>query len=273
MGGFLKYLHYPLSMAAVIMALSVAKASAAQPAPKLAPGKTFTVQFPEMPATYQAMAQKKDVKAQMTVYLPTNYDPARKYPLFIFLEGGSGGTGGNPGIARALTEGRDFICASMPLFKASLAAVNGPQGPRPGIVVNTADGKYMWPFFKTMLDKLEALVPNIDPAHRILGGFSNGAHATAALLDGSDGEIAQRFTAFFCGEGGGKLEHYDLLKGKAFLMLSSNAKSLPRAKEILEAAKTAGAKATLIFEDIGKHGFPEASYPAVRAWLRGLTLE
>ena len=44
------------------------------------------------------------------------------------------------------------------------------------------DGRYMWPSFKSMLEKLEEVVPNIDPVHRILGGFSNGAHATAALM-------------------------------------------------------------------------------------------
>ena len=29
---------------------------------------------------------------------------------------------------------------------------------------------------------------HLDPAHRILGGFSNGAHMTAGLLDDFDGE-------------------------------------------------------------------------------------
>ncbi len=237
------------------------------------PGNTFTVQFAEMPPTFYDLDQNKDLKAQMTVFLPTNYDPARKYPLFIFLNGGNGGTGSNPGVARALAEDRDFVCVSVPLFKASLATAQTQKGPRPGYIFNGADGRYMWPYFKTMLSKLDDLVPNIDPAHRILGGFSNGAHATAGLIDGSDGEVARRFSAFFFSEGGGKLEHYDLLKGKPFLMLSSNSKSLPRAKEILEAAKAAGAKTTLIFEDIGKHGFSESAYPAVRAWLRGPALK
>lgn len=246
---------------------------AAEPAAKLAPGRTYTVQFPELPPTFFAVYQKRDVKAQMTVYLPTNYDPARKYPLFIFLNGGDGGAGNSLGIARTLTEGRDFICANMPLFKATDPRAAATVAGRPAIVMNAADGRYMWPYFKIMMAKLEERVPNIDPAHRILGGFSNGAHATAGLIDGSDGEIARGFSAFFFGEGGGKLQHYEMLKGKPFLMLSSNSKSLPRAKEILEAAKAAGARTTLIFEDIGKHGFPESSYPAVRAWLRGPALE
>jgi predicted peptidase len=236
---------------------------AAEPAPKLTPGSTFTITFSEMPPTFYDRYTQKDVKARMTVFLPRNYDPGRKHPLLIFLNGGDGGTGSNPGVARALTEEKDFVCASVPLFKAS-----DPKAPR-GYVMQDPDARYMWPFFRTMLAKLDSLVPNIDPAHQILGGFSNGAHATAGLIDESDGEIARRFSAFLCVEGGGRMKHFDLLKGKPFLMVSSNAKSRPRAQQIYEAAKADGARAAFICEDVGKHDFPASAYPAVREWLRG----
>ncbi len=238
---------------------------AADPAPKLTPGETFTVQFPEMPPTFYALQQKKDVKPQMTIYLPTNYDIASKHPLFIFLNGGDGGAGKDLGVARSLTQGKDFVCVSIPLFKAN--QTNG------FVVLSAPDGKYMWPFFRTMLERVEELVPNIDTDHHILGGFSNGAHATAALLDGSEGEVARRFSAFLFVEGGGKLEHYDQLKGKPFLIVSSNAKSKPRAQKICDTAKAAGAQATLIFHDVGHHDFPVAAYPAVREWLLGPALK
>ncbi len=247
--------------------------AAATPAPRLAPGSTFTVQFPEMPPTFYDVFEAKDVKAQMTVFLPTNYDPGRKYPLLIFLNGWDGGTGSNPGVARALSEDRDFVCASMPLFKATSFKVDKPNVAGAGFIMVEDDGRAMWPFFNTMLAKLDELVPNLDPAHRILGGFSNGAHATSALLDGSDGEVSRRFSAFLVVEGGGKLQHYELLKGKPFLMVSSSAKSRPRAQEICDAAKAAGAKATMLCVDVGKHDFPVAAYPAVREWLRGPAME
>ncbi|MCX6897214.1 MAG: hypothetical protein NT105_00810 [Verrucomicrobia bacterium] len=250
------------ALAALVMAACIAHAAA--PARKLAPGSTVTVTFPDIPPTFHAVSQKKAVKAQMTVFLPTNYNPGRKHPLLILLGGGDGGAGGNPGVARAISGERDFICASMPLFKAD---------PKTGFIMVDADGKYMWPFFKTMLAKLEEMVPNIAPEHRVLGGFSNGAHATSALLDESDGEVARRFSAFLFVEGGGKLHRYDLLKGKPFLMVSSNAKSRPRAQEICGAAKAAGAKTSFLCEDVGKHCFPESAYPAVRTWLRGPALE
>jgi predicted peptidase len=209
----------------------------------------------------------------MTVFLPTNYDPGRKYPLFVFLNGWDGGTGGNPGVARGITQDRDFVCLSVPLFKAADFKVDKPNVAGAGFIITAPDGKRIWPLFQTMLAKLDELVPNIDPVHRILGGFSNGAHAIAALLDGSDGEVARRFSAFLCVEGGGKLQHYDLLKDKPFLMVSSSAKSRPRAQQICDAAKAAGARATLVAVDVGKHGFPVSSYPQVREWLRGPALQ
>ncbi|HEX2999618.1 MAG TPA: hypothetical protein VHR86_05210, partial [Armatimonadota bacterium] len=57
-----------------------------------------------------------------------------------------------------------------------------------------------------------------------------------------------------------------------FLMVSSNAKSRPRAQQLCETAKAAGALASLVFVDVGKHDFPVTSYPAVREWLRGPAL-
>lgn len=253
-------------IAAVLLAAGGAVGPlAAAPPTRPAPGVPFTVQFPEMPPTFYDIAQKKNVPAQATILLPTNYDPGKKHPLLIFLNGGDGITGAELGVARSLCEGKDFVCVSMPLFKDPNANT--------GYVMQDADGKYMWPFFRTMLAKVEELVPNLDPAHRVLGGFSNGAHATAALIDESDGEVARRFSAFLVVEGGGRLRRYDLLKGKPYLMVSSNSKSRPRAQQIVDAAKAAGARAALVFQDVGKHDFPVSAYPAVREWLRGPAME
>jgi len=249
----------------IVLVMAAGVAHAAAPTRKLVPGSTVTVIFPDMPPTFHAVSQKKNLKAAMTVFLPTNYDPGRKHPLLILLEGGDGGVGGNPGVARAISGERDFVCVSVPLFKTG--------DPKKGLIMVDADGKYMWPFFKAMLVKLEEMVPNLAPEHRVLGGSSNGAHATAALLDESDGEVARRFSAFVFVEGGGKMKHFEYLKGKHYMMVSSQSKSKPRALEICNAAKAAGAKTTFLCEDVGKHCFPESAYPAVRTWLRGPVME
>lgn len=237
-----------------------------RPTPALTAGADITIDFPDLPPTFHARYDKKPSVVRMTVFLPRNYDPHRKYPLFVFLNGGDGGDAANPGVARALTQDKDFICAVMPLFKST-----DPTQPG-GYIMRDDDGRYMWPFFRGMLDKLDALVPNIDRDHRVLGGFSNGAHATQGLIDESNGEVARRFSAFLFVEGGGRLRHYEQLKGKAYLIVSSNAKSRPRAQQLCDNARAAGAKATLVFFDAGHHGFPTGSYPAVREWLHSITL-
>jgi dienelactone hydrolase len=246
---------------------SVAAAKAAAPPLKLTPGATFTVPFPDLPPTFYALYNKKDVPVQMTVFLPRNYDPARKHPLLVFLNGGDGGTAGNPGVARGLAEDKDFVCVSLPLFKAT-----DPKGPGGEYIMRDPDARYTWSFYKTMLARLEELVPNLDPQRRVLGGFSNGAHATAGLIDQSDGEIARRFSAFIFVEGGGRLQHYDLLKDKPFLMAYGSEKSKPRSEEIYAAALAAGAKATLYGMNNVGHAFPASEYPAVRKWLLDVVL-
>lgn len=246
----------------VVASLSVCLSSRA--APRLSPGSTFSVQFPEMPPTYWAMATAKKDPAQMSITLPNNYSPTGKFPLLVFLQGGSGGNGGQPAIVAAITEDRDFVCASMPLFKKI-----APKDPGGNVVMRDEDAQYMLPFFRTMLAKLFDVVPNIDKDHMTIGGSSNGAHATQGLIDESNGELAQQFSAFFFIEGGGRLKHYELLKGKPYLMVSSQTASKRRAQELCEQATAAGALTTFIFEDAGTHTIPMKAAPAMRAWLVG----
>jgi dienelactone hydrolase len=255
-------------MAFWLVALPAISVMAAEPIAKLAPGSSFTLSFPELPPTFADLLDHNGVKPMMTVFLPTNYDPARKHPLLVFLQGGSGGTGGNAQVARKLSQEKDFVCVDLPLFKEKVEPpASGNNLSR--LLIRNPDCRFAWPLYRKMLAKLEEVLPNIDPAHRVLGGFSNGAHAASGLIDESEGEVARRFSAFFFVEGGGKLQRYDLLQGKPFLMVYGSEKSHRRAEEIYSAAKAAGAKATLQGMNNVGHAFPESEYPAVRAWLRG----
>lgn len=257
-----------ITTAFVAASLSVCQLSRAdlgdEAAPRLTPGSTFSVQFPEMPPTYWALATLKKDPAQMSITLPKNYTPTGKFPLLVFLQGGSGGNGGKADIVAAITEDRDFVCASMPLFKKI-----APKDPGGNVVMRDEDAQYMWPFFRTMLAKLFNVVPNIDKGHMTIGGSSNGAHATQGLIDESNGELAKQFSAFFFIEGGGRLKHYELLKGKPYLMVSSQTASKRRARELCEQATAAGALTTFIFEDAGTHTIPMKAAPGMRAWLIG----
>ena len=238
------------------------------PQPPLRPRQIFSLQFPDLPATFDEQVEAKGINPQMTVFLPSNYAPDRKHPLLIFLNGGTGGRGDNPGIARALTEDAEFVCVSLPLFHKAAPGSAGYD-----VVIRDADGRSMWPFYKRMLAELERAVPNIDPARRILGGTSNGAHAVQAIVDQSDGEAAEMFSAFFLVNGGGRLQRYDLLKDKPLLMAyGDKALRASRLSEIVAAAKSGGtALTTYEMKGVG-HAFPASEYPAIRKWLRGAAL-
>ncbi|MEN9677759.1 MAG: hypothetical protein RIS76_3655 [Verrucomicrobiota bacterium] len=239
--------------------------------PRLVPGQTFSIRFPDLPPTFYRLDTEEKIPTQMTVFLPTNYDRARKHPLLVFLEGGNGGGATNPKVARALSEERDFVCVILPLFKEKLLPKQPPgKGSNtPRILMHPEEAPYMWPIFKTMLTRLDQVVPNLDPEHQIIGGFSNGAHTIAAMIGDPDCDLSRRFSGFFLVEGGMQIPHFDPLKGKAILMVWGNERLRGRGQSNCDAALAAGAKASLyVMNNVG-HDFPVREYPAVRAWLRG----
>lgn len=256
-----------LALLALLWAGATPLAPAA-PAPQLRPGATFSVRFPELPPNLADMMRNRKDKPMMTVFLPTNYDRQRRHPLLIFLGGGTGGLGGNPEIARKLSEERDFICVNLPLFKAALDPALPTSASRQ-MIFRDEDCKFMWPIHKKMLERLEAIVPNIDPDRRVLGGFSNGGHSTGGMIEQSGGEVARRFSAFLLVEGGQKLAHYELIKGKPVMILYGGNRGRGELyQQILATAQKAGAKATLYEMKNTGHAFPVKDYAAVRAWLR-----
>lgn len=246
----------------VLVMLIGAQVVLAEDTPKLQPGQKYNFTFPEMPKTFYAQQAKNDKPAMMTVYLPTNYDPQHKFPVLIFLNGGDGGDGSDLAVARALSEGKDFMCVALPLFKANTR----------DYIIRDEDCTLMWSQYKQMLAKLQEFVPNIDTDHRILGGFSNGAHSVGGLIDCSDGEAAKWFSAFFTVEGGGRMQRYDLIKGKPMLICygyqQGRDRTRMRAKEISDTATAAGVKVTLHEIENSGHAFPAAAYPFVRQWIR-----
>lgn len=250
-----------------IAILAATSSCLAQTAVALKPGGVFTVQFAEMPPTFYDLFEQKGITAQMTVCLPRNYDVNRTHPLLVFLNGWDGGAGTVPRIARSLCEDQDFVCVGVPLFKSPGSAVVHPNAATVPAVIADADGQYMWPFFKTMLARLDQLVPNIDPAHRVLGGSSNGAHAVAALVNQSEGEVARAFSAFFLVDGGGGLRSFELLKDKPLLMVCGVW------RPNTQAPIAAGVRLTVYRMANAVHAFPETEYPAVREWLRGPAMQ
>ena len=189
---------------AVLLACAPSDPARASGAVKLGPNAKLSFEFSDLPETYYSQSTHEKLPAKLTAQLPENYTAHRKFPLFVFLEGGVGGRGDST-LARALAGPRDFITVSMPLFREE----DGPSSIRVlGIPVNTGgmitanDSPVLGRAYKAMLQKLLAAIPNVTPERSIFGGFSNGAHATGALLAARDPFIMEHFTAFCLFEGG-----------------------------------------------------------------------
>ena len=225
----------------------------AKPAAGGGAGRTLTFDFPELPVDF------KGAPARMKVRLPENYDASRSYPLVIFLPGGNGGNEPNGG---GLLPG-DFVFAGLPYpDDARNPAQNNMVG----------DFKPLWKSWKVMLAKLVEEVPNLDPKARVIGGFSNGAHAIDGLLGEKD--FADFFHAFVMVDGGGSLGgSYKNLDGK-FIYYAWGAKSpnADRAPTVISRAERS--RATVVaseMKDTG-HSFPGTEKKKVTEWLETVVL-
>jgi hypothetical protein len=159
--------------------------------PKIVPGASFRLSFPDEQKSLEG------AEAGLAVRLPANYDTEKQYPLFLWLDGGSGGLG------RARTDLVDpdkYICIGMPLFKDK-RKVERETGIGK-IHVRYDDVKVIWPIYTRMLKRLEELVPNIEKERGVAAGFSNGAHTIAILMTEEPREFGEYFGAFVFVEGG-----------------------------------------------------------------------
>ena len=149
---------------------------------QLVPGGSFVLKFPELGPTV-----KKDYRLmQMRVVLPRDYSMDRQWPLYISFGGGSGSD--RP---TRLVDGLGFVATALPY----------PRNPR-----NLAQASFnpftLWSSYKPMLQKLERVLPNLDPTRRVVFGFSNGANAITALAAFSDLEFTKKYRYLIIHEGG-----------------------------------------------------------------------
>jgi len=171
---------------------------------ELTPNAKLTLEFPDLPATYFAQQTQKETVPMLSAQLPENYAADKTFPLFVFIDGGNGGAGGNASFARRIVGPRDFIAVNLPLFKdAQAKPPTLPDVPMNlGGLINSNDATVLSSSYRVMLEKLAQTIPNIATERSTMGGFSNGAHATSVMVAAKDEFILRHFSGFVLLEGG-----------------------------------------------------------------------
>lgn len=164
----------------------------------LRPGAVLQMVFPELPPTLYAQAKNDPAPATLTAQLPQNYTSAGKWPLFVFLAGGVGAKATEVGNARKIAGDSNYVVVALPLFQR----VFDPTEDAKGMALGVDDFDTLRQAYHTMLGRLIREVPGIVPEGSALGGFSNGAHATALLLAGHDEFTLEHFRQFYFVDGG-----------------------------------------------------------------------
>ena len=101
-----------------------------------------------------------------------------------------------------------------------------------------------------------------------MGGFSNGAHATAVLLNRSEHEITRYFNKFFFIEGGDGLENYSVLSNRQVLYMQGTELTYPNwVKSYYLNAKKNKARARFVYMKGVGHNFPDDKYRVLKKWI------
>lgn len=224
---------------------------------RVKPGATFSLEFPKL------TADRRGEPAKMQVRIPTGYDPAKKYPLIVWMGGADGGN--TIGTGPALVDDTLFVCAGLPYPKG---ANNAGQSNMVG------DFKKIWAYHKPMLEELHRVVPNLDKRLRIVSGFSNGAHCIDGLLDEAR-DYTDWFNCFILVEGGGfagRWPHKDNQFACVLWGEKSPSKQSNCGENGVRLAKRA--KMTLLSEEMKGvgHAFPQEYQPKVREWIEKTVL-
>jgi len=285
--GHLAPMKHPLFILVTLLLVAMAK-SHADPV-KLEPNAILTLEFPELPATYFAQKTGKEALPMLSAQLPENYTSDGTFPLFVFIDGGNGGAGGNVSFARRIIGPRDFIAVNLPLFKDANAKPTTLPGvsANMGDMINSNDAAVLGSSYRVMFEKLAQTIPNIAIERSTMGGFSNGAHATSVLATAKDEFILKHFTAFVLLEGGIGFAlnptalHDPAMKGHRFIVLFGDQDKNPTQQAqrtlvgepiiqmIVQQAKAAQLDFTHVIMHGHGHEQPAEYLKLIGAWARG----
>jgi pimeloyl-ACP methyl ester carboxylesterase len=229
---------------------------AADPATRVVPGETLTLNFPELGEMHDKLP------AACQVSIPKHFDPAKPVPLLVWFGGGKGSH--SVGGARGVVDFDRFVVVALPY----------PGGVLPRIAAQK-DGRIdaHWAFQKPMLEGVARVVPNLDPRLRLVAGTSSGGHHIAYGLDRGWAGFADYFTAFIVHEGGAQplTPRLPGAKRKRLLVVyGEESDSLTWRTWFNWHVERSGADATIIGVPGAGHGLNEDGRKVIREWIEGL---
>jgi len=257
-----------------LFSLIITDASFAQK-PQFKPGKNIEITFPgaDLPPTLHMLMRGEKAIPTLTFRLPDDYDPAKTYPLLVYVPGGDGGLKGNIYNAQTIAGANGWIAATLPLFKKTI----DKSEPGGGMLVSMEDNPVVSKCYKIMLGILFETIPNIDFGGSAMVGFSNGAVTIAVLLSSHDEFILNHFKNF-CMVDHGMFHLTDLHKKGSrdgrYLILVGDKKDygrelkIKRSMLLQDEMKLLGVKLSCkIMKDTG-HEFREKHMAIVSKWLQ-----
>jgi len=240
---------------------------------RLRPGEIETFAFPDQPQTLWSLGQSFETKKMpaVTVRLPDNYTKKREFPLVVFIGAARGGSGHDVSAVTSVVGTSDFICVSLPLFKNPADIEKHKQMPNiHELAIEPGQTELLWSAYAPMLEKVFQEVPNIDRTKTFFGGFSNGAHATAALLNHPNAGpgLREYVNHFYFVEGGHFLQLTMALPDAELLFMQGEQRApwLEKTAEPLQWNVRIGVEVRTM-PGIG-HAFPGREKRWLRAWIR-----
>lgn len=222
--------------------------------PRIKPGETLSLSFPHLGASKQANP------ARFTVQIPENYEPDKKVPVVLFLGGGQG----TDDCTRAsfLVDSADYVMVAFPYPKAL-------ANPKDAIAEGHA--RDLIAFQKPMLERLQHLIPNTDPEHRIAFGHSNGAHMIGISVSGGWHEFVDYFSGFILHEGGLKEGDFgDLRRKDVLCMMGAKSDFRAFAEMVVRQMKSGRVKPDVHAAEGEGHGLGSGSKEAAAEWIAEL---
>jgi len=196
--------------------------------------------------------------ARIQIRIPEDYTPDHPVPLALYLGGGQGTDNGDA--LKNFVDPAQWVTVAFPYPQAVNTPLHAFKEGKSGDLID---------FQKPMLERLQALLPNVDPKRRVVVGSSNGAHMIAiATCDGWK-EFAEYFNAFVLHEGGGSgsWNFSAVRRKKVFILMGEKSESLKFSEGVVAAAERSRLKPDVFVAPGEGHGMGAASREAIKEWI------